>query len=88
MTEARTWGWGEDAVDAEIDRLIERRAQEAQEQERIAEGWVETARRYNLAAAAERRREWAQHHHDLARLHEQLAAEHHRKALRLIDRGA
>ena len=38
MTEARTWGWGEDAVDAEIDRLIERRAQEAQEQERIAEG--------------------------------------------------
>jgi hypothetical protein len=68
--------------------LIERRAQEQEEAEREAQAWAETARTYNLAAAAERRREWARYHLDLQRLHSQLAAEHEEKALQLIDGAA
>ena len=78
---------GVDADEA-IDALIEARARELQEQERVEAAWAESVRSYNLAAAAERRRQWARHHMDLQRLDSQLAAEHQEKALALMDEGA
>jgi hypothetical protein len=79
------------AAEDGINALIERRAggeAEADEADRVHAAWAESARKYNLAAAAERRREWARFHLDLQRLHSQLAEEHRGKALQLIDEGA
>ena len=78
---------GVDADEA-IDALIEARARELEEANRVEASWAETTRRYNLRAQAERRQEWIAYHQDLQRLHRQLAEEHHRAALQLIDEGA
>ena len=78
---------GVDADEA-IDALIERRAQEAQEQERVEASWAESVRNFNLRARAERRKEWADYHNALARLHRRLADEHDEAVRRLIDGAA
>jgi hypothetical protein len=61
------------------------RSEELREQERIEASWAETARRYNLRARAERRREWIDYHNDLARVHARLVEEHEAALRRLID---
>jgi hypothetical protein len=71
-----------------LNDLIERRTEEQAEQERVEASRAESMRTYNLAAAAERRRQWADYHQGLARLHTRLAAEHEEKALRLTMDGA
>jgi hypothetical protein len=77
-------------LDAEesLDRLIEARAQEAEEANRVHAGWAEKGAKFDARAQAERRREWVAYHRDLARLHTRLAAEHDEKALSLMDAGA
>jgi hypothetical protein len=71
-----------------LDRLIERRAREREEADRVHAEWAQSCRTFDLRAQAERRRAWVAYHQDLARLHSQFAAEHEEKALRLIDEGA
>jgi hypothetical protein len=78
---------GVDADEA-IDALIEARARELQEQERVEASWAESVRNFNLRAKAERRKEWAAYHSGLARLHRRLANEHDEAVRRLIDGAA
>jgi hypothetical protein len=77
-----------DVAEESLNRLIERRAAEAQEQERVERSWAESAHTLNLRAQAEIRREWAQYHLGMRRLHTQLAEEYQEKAARLIDSEA
>jgi hypothetical protein len=77
-----------DAAEASIAALIERRAQEREQADREASVWAKSARAFDLAAAAERRRAWAVYHQDLARLHARLSEEHREKALQLSDGAA
>jgi hypothetical protein len=44
---ARTWSWGEDAVDTELDRLIEKRHDPADGEMLLEPGYAESVRRYN-----------------------------------------
>jgi hypothetical protein len=79
-----TWDWSPDAVEEELDRLIERRAKEADDANRFAQAWAESVRRYNVRAQAERRQAWIAFHRDLERLHKSLADEHRQKAAALL----
>ena len=81
----KTWDWSAEAVEEDLNRLIEKRAQEADEANPRARQEAESARRYNLAARAERRREWIAFHADMVLLHTNLADEHRRKAAQLAD---
>ncbi len=76
------------AAEDGIDALIERRARECEEQARVERAWASSARRFGLAAQAERRRQWINYHNDLARLHSRLVEEHEAAVRRLIDEGA
>jgi hypothetical protein len=71
-------------AEAQLDALIERRALEAQEANRVEAAWAESVRRYNLKRQAERRQEWREHFLHLAEVHAGLAAENRAKALRLV----
>ena len=75
-------------ADESLDFLIAQRAEQLEEQRRTEASWAASARQFNLAAAAERKRAWARYHLDLQRIHTQLAAEHQQKAAALIDEGA
>jgi len=75
------------AIEEDLNRLIERRAREADEANSRALQQAENAMRYNLAARAERRREWIDFHRDLERLHKNLADEHAEKAAALAAEG-
>jgi hypothetical protein len=80
-------GWFADAAEESLNRLIERRASEAEAQERVDQAWAESVMRQNLGARAAMRREWAEHFRRMIGVHEQLA-EHNRTQLsRLIDEG-
>ena len=83
----KTWEWSAEAVEEDLNRLIDRRASEASEADanRVAEAWAESARRYNLAAAAARREAWIRFHADMSVVHSRIAAEHERKAALLSD---
>ncbi len=74
-----------EAVESELDRIIERRAGEARDANRVEELWRESAR-----AHSERRREelgaaWYDHHLRMREVHARLAEEHEARALRLLD---
>jgi len=81
----KTWKWSAEAVEEDLNRLIERRAREADDANRVAEAWAESARRYNLRAAAERRQAWIRFHADMSVVHSRIAAEHEQKAALLAD---
>ena len=68
----------------QIALLIERRAAAAPDPAEASSSWRESVQRFH-EAAAERRRAWAAHHSDLARLHTKLAAEHEQKAAQLAN---
>jgi len=82
MTETKKRGRAD--ADQSIDELIQRRSEDTEELRRIEEAWAESARQFNLAAAAERRKEWHSFHNGMSTLHSKLAEEHRRKALWLL----
>jgi hypothetical protein len=75
------------SVDEQIDALIEKRAKEFEEQERIDQGWAESAMRHNLGARAAMRQEWAEHYRRMVAVHERLAEENRARLIQLIDEG-
>jgi hypothetical protein len=78
-------------VEAELDRMIERRDEKRRRTEgerREEDLWVETARRFNERARAERRAQWAEYHECMCRLHTQLADEHAAKRQKLMEGAA
>ncbi len=81
-------GLSADAAEESLNRLIERRAEEADEASRVHAAWAESVRAFDLRAQAERRREWTRYHLGLQRLHSQLAKEHREKALALLDEAS
>ncbi len=73
-----------EAVESELDRLIERRAREERDADATEELWRESARVHS-----ERRREelgaaWYDHHLRMQEVHARLASEHEARALRLL----
>lgn len=77
-----------DRANAQLDALIERRAHEAEEANRLHAVWAESERRYDLRQAEERRQAWIGWHRRQAALFEDLAAEHRAELGRLIDLAA
>jgi hypothetical protein len=74
-----------EAAENQLNILIERRAKEADDANHYVRAWAESVRRYDLRAAAERRRQWIQFHNDMERLHSNLAGEHREKAAALAS---
>jgi hypothetical protein len=76
-----------EAVETELDRIIERRAGEARDANRVEELWRESAR-----AHSERRREelgaaWYGYHEHMKEVHSMLARQHEIEALKLLEPG-
>ena len=73
-----------EAVESELDRLIERRAREERDANHVEELWRVSSKR----VAEERRREvrtaWYTHHVAMREVHARLADEHEARALRLL----
>jgi hypothetical protein len=75
-----------EAVEADLDRLIDRRSRQ-KDPEEASEAWQESVRRYNVRLQEERRAAWCEHHQgQAARLRitlEALIARHEAEAKRL-----
>jgi uncharacterized Fe-S cluster-containing MiaB family protein len=77
-----------EAVEADLNRLIERRSRQrdADEQEEL---WRESVRRYNDRKQEQLRNEWCEYHQGQAARHravlESLIARHEEEAAKLMD---
>ena len=77
-----------EAVEADLNRLIERRSRQrdADEQEEL---WRESVRRYNDRKQEQLRNEWCEYHRGQAARHravlESLIARHEEEAAKLMD---
>lgn len=71
-------------LEAELDRVIERRAKEKADEGRIEEVWAESARRRQQRRQEENREAWCAFHQNMQALHDALAAEHRAKAEALL----
>jgi hypothetical protein len=80
-----------EAVESDLERLIERRASKGEVDPDTAEAlWQISVRRYHERGEAEMRQRWVDFHRDMHRLHSNLADEHAQKAEVLCceeDRG-
>ncbi len=78
-----------DTVDAELDRLISKRASQDRgpDPDELEPGYVESVRRHNARRSEEMRAAWCEYHQLQAERHrailEALIAEHERKATEL-----
>lgn len=77
-----------DAAERGLNDLIERRAQEAEDANRLVEEERQRERAYHLRRAAEDRALRAEHYRRMIRVHEDLAEENREKLNALIDRAA
>ncbi len=74
-------------VEAELDRLVERRAVEARDAERVEGLWKESTRRERDKRRRENRALWYGHHEHMRELHSSLAREHEARARALLGGG-
>ncbi len=74
-------------VESELDRIIEKRAHEAKDAERIEDLWKESTRRERDKRRRENRALWHGHHEHMRELHSSLAAEHEARARALLGGG-
>jgi hypothetical protein len=86
--------WGAEAVDEELDRLIEKRSSRDVDPDERGETWKESVRRYNARQQEENRQAWCEYHQGqadrLRGLVGPLIAFHEEKARKLLadeDRG-
>jgi len=78
-----------EAVEAELERFIERRAScGMRDPEEADPTWQQSAERHAENVRAEMRAEWAARHRHLARLHGDLAREHEQEAAKLLGSEA
>ncbi len=77
-----------EAVEAELDRLVERRAVEAADQERVEVAWASSVRLHRARQQATNREAWCDFHRHMERLHASLSAEHRERAAALLSPGA
>lgn len=71
-------------LESELDALVERRAREAVEQERIEIEWAASERRDRERRRREHREQWRAFHEHMRELHEGLAGEHAERAAALL----
>ncbi len=74
-----------EAVESELDRLIEKRAAEGRDAGRVEELWKDSTRRHNEQRREELGAAWRAHHLRMREVHARLAEEHEARALRLLD---
>ncbi len=74
-------------VESELDRIIEKRAHEAKDAERIEDLWKESTRRERDKRRRENRALWYGHHVHMRELHSSLAREHEARARALLGGG-
>ena len=77
-----------DAVDAELDRLIEKRAKGAKKAAAEEMMWKASVRRYHEAARRKNQAAWYAHFCRMADNHAALAADYAERAERLCQEGA
>ncbi len=83
-----------DTVDAELDRLISRRASQDRrpDPDELEPGYLESVRRFNARQRAENRAAWSEYHRDqaerLRRNLQDLIAHHETQAARLCESKA
>ncbi len=76
-----------EAVESELDRLVERRAVEAADQERVEVAWGASVRLHHARRREANRIAWVAFHRGLARAHAAISAEHLDKADALAVAG-
>jgi hypothetical protein len=74
-------------VEVELDRLVEKRAHEAKDAERIEDLWKESTQRAREKWRRENAAAWYGHHVHMRELHSSLAAEHEARARALLGGG-
>ncbi len=72
-------------LEAEIDRIIERRARERNDANHIEALWKSSAGRHNEQRRRENGAAWYAHHVALSDVHRRLAEEHEAEALKLLE---
>jgi hypothetical protein len=83
-----------DTVDAELDRLISKRASQdrGQDPDELEPGYLESVRRFNARVRAENRAAWSEYHRGqaerLRRNLEELITHHETQAARLCESKA
>jgi len=83
----------DEAVDAELDRLISKRASQdtRPDPDELEPGYVESVRRFNARIREENRRAWCEYHRQQAERHrgilEALVSYHERRATELGEIG-
>jgi hypothetical protein len=73
-----------EAVESELDRIIEKRAAERRDEGATEELWRESARVHNEQRREELGLAWREHHLRMREVHARLASEHEARALRLL----
>ncbi len=76
-----------EAIEGGIDRIIERRAREREDANRVEELWKDSTRLHNEKRRREVRAAWYSHHVALCDVHRRLASEHEAKALSPLEAG-
>lgn len=76
-----------EAIEAELDGIVERRAHERRDADRVEELWRESARAHHEKRREEMRALWHDFHERMREVHSRLAKEHETKALALANRA-
>ncbi len=76
-----------EAIESEIARIIERRAREREDANRVEELWKDSARLHNERRRRENGAAWREHHLRMREVHARLAEEHENAALSLLGAG-
>ncbi len=76
-----------EALEAEIDRIIEKRAAEKRDEGAVEELWKDSTRLHNERRRKENGAAWYAHHLRMHEVHARLAEEHEAKALSLLETG-
>ena len=75
-------------IEAESNGLVERRAAQTAEQERVEELWAQSVRRDRERRREENRALWVEFHTRLAASHARISADHEARVEALLGEGA
>jgi hypothetical protein len=76
-----------EAVESELDRIIERRAREERDSAPVEEAWRDSTRRHSEQRREELGAAWYGYHEHMKEVHSMLARQHEIEALKLLEPG-
>jgi broad specificity polyphosphatase/5'/3'-nucleotidase SurE len=76
-----------EAVEMQLDRIIEKRAREARDANAIEELWKQSERAHRDRRREENREAWHSYEMHMCKLHASLSEEHRVKALTFLKQG-